>query len=156
MAASLSAHGLGPADGLPQPTRLTRNYSYFTIAWITGSTSVIDSAPLGKRGPLPRASSRGFSLFQLRAPGPRRFVLRKSQKAIANDGTTSECARPPAPGGRCRGLGGGSDLRGPEYPECYAFLRGMRGSGTISSRLTVRGSHATSRATSRAEMRRFA
>ena len=116
---------------------------------------MIDSAPLGKRVPLPRASSRGFRLVQLRAHGPRRFVLRRAQIAkgyckLRHD--VGVCP-PPAAGGRYRGLGGGSDLRGPEYPECYAFLRG---SGTISSRLTVRGSHATSRATSRAEMRRFA
>ena len=119
---------------------------------------MIDSAPLGKRVPLPRASSRGFSLFQLRAPGPRRFVLPRAQiaKGYCKRRHDVGVCPPRRPRGRYRGLGAGSDLRGPEYPECYAFLRGMRGSGTISSRLTVRGSHATSRATSRAEMRRFA
>src|SRR5438105_13860404 len=29
-------------------------YSFFTIAWITGTTSIVDSAPLVKRVPLPR------------------------------------------------------------------------------------------------------
>jgi len=40
----------------PNQQDLKRNYSFFTIAWITGRTSVIDSAPPGKRVPLPRAS----------------------------------------------------------------------------------------------------
>ena len=29
-------------------------YSFFTLAWITGTTSIVDSAPLVKRVPLPR------------------------------------------------------------------------------------------------------
>ena len=85
----------------PNQQDLKSNYSFFTIAWITGRTSVIDSAPLGKRVPLPRASSRGFSLFQLRAPGPRRFVLRRAQIAkgyCKRRHDVGVCPPPPPPG----------------------------------------------------------
>jgi lipopolysaccharide transport system permease protein len=38
-------------------------YSFFTIAWITGTTSIVDSAPLVKRVPLPRVIVPIASVF---------------------------------------------------------------------------------------------
>jgi len=81
MAASLSAHGLGPADGLPQPTRLKEELQFLHDCLDHRQDVGDRQRSARKRVPLPRASSRGFSLFQLGAPGPRRFVLLRAQIA---------------------------------------------------------------------------